>query len=123
MVNAIKRNNILNGYVVIELSLKKSVPNNVYPELLIDNRFRESLRPDDISYATFVNAKLISQAGEFKYTTSFDSTLLQSSEIFKKGINLKSYQHVAVKNDDGSVSIISVKSISVAFLLANFSFI
>jgi len=121
LVNAIKRNSVRNGYIVVELSLKKSVPENVYPELLVDNRFRESLRPDDISYAMFVSNKLASQAGEFEYTT-FDSTLLQSSEIFENGIEEKGYQHIAIKNGDNAVTIISAESISSTFLLANFSF-
>jgi two-component system, NtrC family, nitrogen regulation sensor histidine kinase NtrY len=122
LVSAVKNNNVLNGYVVVELSLKRSIPENVYPELLVDNRFRQSLRPEELSYATFVDSTLVSHAGEFNYDASFNSEWLRYVQLYKQSIVKNGYEHVAVRNDDQTVTIISAKTMSITFFLANLSF-
>lgn len=122
LVRPVKRNGFLNGYIVVELSLKKSIPENVYPELLVDNRFRESLRPSNLSYATFVRGKVESQAGNFDYETKFNKSLLGNNELFKKGVEMDGYQHFAVENEDEIVTVISTSTMSVKHFLTNASF-
>ncbi len=53
------------GYVVLDLSLKQIVPKQVYPELLVDNRFAQALRNKNYSYAFFNKEKLMGSAGGF----------------------------------------------------------
>ncbi len=122
LVSAVKHNSILTGYVVVELSLKRSIPENVYPELLVDNRFRQSLRPEELSYATFVDSVLVSRAGEFNYDVLFESEWLQSQQLYKQGFVKNGYEHVAVRIDEQTVTVISAKTMSVTFFLANLSF-
>lgn len=122
LVRPVKRNGFLNGYIVVELSLKKSIPENVYPELLVDNRFRESLRPSNLSYATFVKGQVESQAGNFDYETKFNKSLLGNHELFQKGIEIDGQQHFAVENEDEVVTVISTSTMSVKHFLTNASF-
>lgn len=122
LVRPVKRNGFLNGYIVVELSLKKSIPENVYPELLVDNRFRESLRPSNLSYATFVRGEIESQAGNFDYETNFNKSLLGNHELFQKGIELEGQQHFAVENENEVVTVISTSTMSVKHFLTNASF-
>jgi len=39
------------GFVVLNLKLKKVIPRNVYPELLVDNRFSHYFKSKEFSYA------------------------------------------------------------------------
>lgn len=122
LVKAIKRNGFLNGYIVVELSLKKSVPDNVYPELLVDNRFRESLRPANLSYATFVKGTVESQAGDFDYEKKFEKDLLGDQALYHVGIEAGGYQHVAVEDADQVITVISTRPMSLRYFLTNASF-
>jgi two-component system, NtrC family, nitrogen regulation sensor histidine kinase NtrY len=122
LVTSVRRNKNLIGYIIIELSLKTIAPDNLYPELLIDNRFRQSLRPADLSYATFVNGVLKSSAGDFNYENDFDKRLLGNPDIHKQGIERGGYQHYAVEDASNAVTVISAPVMSVKFFLANVSF-
>lgn len=122
LVKPVARNGFLNGYVVVELSLKKSIPDNVYPELLVDNRFRQSLRPADLSYATFIKGEVESQAGDFDYELGFNKEMLGKHALFREGIIENDYQHVAVEDEDEVVTVISAKLMSVKHFFTNASF-
>lgn len=118
----INRNNYLNGYVVLVLSLKKTIPENVYPELLVDNRFRESLRPDEISFASFYKGTLMAQSGDFDYSSKFSSTLLGESMLFSEGIEIDSFQHIAVEDANENVTVVSSPIMSYKHLFTNAAF-
>jgi signal transduction histidine kinase len=122
LVTSVRRNKTLNGYIVIELSLKTTAPENLYPELLIDNRFRESLRPANLSYATFINGSLKSMAGSLNYEMDFDKNFLGNPEIYKRGIVANGCQHLAVEDEENVVTVISASIMSTRFFLANLSF-
>jgi len=122
LVRPVQRNGFLNGYIIVELSLKKSIPDNVYPELLVDNRFRESLRPSNLSYATFVRGEVESQAGNFDYEAKFDARLLGDEALYKQGLEWNGFQHIAVEDVNQVVTVISTSTMSVKHILTNASF-
>lgn len=122
LVNAVKRNSILNGYIVIELLLKKSISLNVYPELLVDNRFRQSLKPAELSYATFARGELESSNGDFNYEVLFNKKLLGEEKLYRDGIEANGFQHIAIENADNLVTVISARIMSVQYFIANVSF-
>ena len=86
----------MNGYIVLELILKRTIPENVYPELLVDNRFRQSLQPSDFSYATFKRGVLQSSAGEYDYDNNFNPRLLGETVLVSTGREHNAYLHIAV---------------------------
>ena len=84
------------GYIVLDLKLKRVIPNTVYPELLVQNN--QSIVADNgISYAIFSNEKLINNSGSFNYAKDFDSTLLYKELVYTRGTNLGGSHHLAVK--------------------------
>ncbi|HEY9045456.1 MAG TPA: HAMP domain-containing sensor histidine kinase [Ohtaekwangia sp.] len=111
------------GHVVLQLSLKKIIPENVYPELLVDNRFKQFSRSQDFSYAVFANNKIQYSAGDFNYDQLFDTGLLGEISIHTTGKVFSGYDHIAVEDESGRVAVVSSQRSSVTFRLASFSFL
>lgn len=111
------------GYVVVEFSLKKVIPENVYPELLVDNRFLESFRAEEISYGVFVNNKLAYSSGPFNYETLFNTAWFGDPALHTKGIQANGFDHIAEEDDVGRIAIVSSRQTPVEYSIANFSFL
>lgn len=111
------------GFVVIEFSLKKVIPENVYPELLVDNRFLESFRAEEISYGVFVNNKLAYSSGPFNYETLFNTAWFGDPALHTKGIQEDGFDHIAEEDDVGRIAIVSSRQTPLDYSIANFSFL
>nr|PZN58343.1 MAG: hypothetical protein DIU61_00360 [Bacteroidota bacterium] len=122
VVSEIVRSGVPAGYVVLELLLKKIIPENVYPELLIDNRFQQYYRVHDISYAVYGRGLLYS-SGTFNYERMFRREYLGDPDIHLRGIVLGDYVHVAVEDGNNRVAVVSSPVAPPQFILANFSFL
>jgi two-component system nitrogen regulation sensor histidine kinase NtrY len=118
----IDRAAIPTGFVVIELTMKKLVPRNVYPELLVDNRFAVYLQSRNFSYAIYAKNRITSSFGEFNYERDFKFSDLGNSELYSNGFLKNDFVHVAVEDEDERVAIVSAASYPVFYLIANFSF-
>jgi two-component system, NtrC family, nitrogen regulation sensor histidine kinase NtrY len=121
IISPIKRLSHNAGYVVIELSLKKVIPENVYPELLVDYRFQDFYKTRDLSYALFLNSQIGSSSGEFNYETLFDKTLLGNTSLYTDGITVNGFDHIAVEDESGRIAIVSSKQVPFMHKLGNFS--
>src|SRR5690606_29210910 len=122
VVSPIVRSGQLSGYVVLELLLKKIIPESVYPELLIDNRFQQFYRTHDISYAVY-GRELLYSSGDFNYERHFKREYLGDPDIHLNGIVLGDYVHVAVEDGNNRVAVVSSPVAPSNFILANFSFL
>src|SRR5690606_37014018 len=60
------------GYIVVELSLKKIIPENVYPELLVDRTFQQFYHTQDLNYAVFSFKDIVFTSGEYNYENFFN---------------------------------------------------
>jgi signal transduction histidine kinase len=118
----IKRMSVTSGYVIIQLSLKKIIPENVYPELLVDFRIQQFYRTQDLNYALFSSKTMVFSSGEFNYEKFFDPAWLGNTDLYTKGISLAGYDHIAVEDQSGRIAIVSTKQIPFIHKLANFSF-
>lgn len=123
LVIPVERSGIGTGYVVLELNLKRVIPQNVFPALLADNRFSQFLSNNNFNYSFYGDGKLTSSFGEFNYERDLDKRLLGEPLIYKEGLLAKGYFHVAIEGEDGSVAIISAREYPLFFLLTNFSFL
>jgi two-component system, NtrC family, nitrogen regulation sensor histidine kinase NtrY len=112
----------ISGHVVIEFSLKKVIPENVYPDLLVDNRFLQFYRSRDISYAVYVNNDLSYSSGTFNYEGMFNKSWFGYAELHTTGIAKNGHDHIAEEDENGRVAVVSLKSPSAMLRLANFSF-
>ena len=117
----IKRNESTVGYAVIELLLKRVIPENVYPELLVDNRFQQGYNAYGLSYATVANQRIQYSAGDFNYE-SFLQSDIDDAGLFTKGIKKENFHHIAVEDSNGKIAIISSPEPPLIFWLADFSF-
>jgi two-component system, NtrC family, nitrogen regulation sensor histidine kinase NtrY len=109
------------GYIVIELSLKKVIPENVYPELLVDYRFQDFYKTRDLSYALFVNGQVGSSSGDFNYETLFEKRLLGNTELYTHGLTANGYDHIAMEDESGRIAVVSSKQVPFVQKLGNFS--
>lgn len=119
----IKKRGILVGYIILDLRLKRVIPENVYPELLVDNRFLFPYQDVSYSYAVFDNTEVVFHSGSFNYFVNFDPGILKGSTIYKDGVRQGSYTHYAVMDGQGRVVVISSAEHHWVGFVSNFSFL
>jgi signal transduction histidine kinase len=116
----IARNELTMGFVVVSLSLRKVIPENVYPELLVDNRFQRLFRTQQYSYAVFRNQQVLFSSGEYNYER-FPG--FGNPDLFTEGIRQNGFHHLASSDTDGRVAVVSAKVPSLLYRVADFSFL
>lgn len=121
-ITAVSKNPMAAGFVVIELSLKKRVPTNVYPELFIDNRFAIYHRIREFSYAVFDGEEIESSFGDFNYEKLFKPAIIATKALYTKGVRVGGFTHIAVQEDENRVAIVSSPSYPLFFAVGNFFF-
>ncbi|ELR70845.1 hypothetical protein C900_03280 [Fulvivirga imtechensis AK7] len=119
----IKKRGILSGYIVLDLNLKRIIPENVYPELLVDNRFLVPYQNSNYSYAVFADSVITYHSGDFNYITDFSNEYLADEDLYEAGIKVEQYRHLAVKDQSGRIIVISSNNHPVSDLISNFSFL
>ncbi len=108
--------------IVLDISLKRIIPQNVYPELLVDSRFNEYFENRDKSFAFISDKSIISSFGSFNYEKDFDFSLLNDPEFFKEGIRKNGFIHSGTEDDSGRVAVVTTIAYPVFFVFTNFSF-
>ncbi|MBX2967133.1 MAG: HAMP domain-containing histidine kinase [Cyclobacteriaceae bacterium] len=122
VVIPVKRNELSAGYIVLELLLKRVIPNSVYPELLVDNRFQQVFRAQDFSYAIWSNDEMQAQSGEFNYRSGFAS-ILEEQALYRQGMVQSGFLHTASKDASGRIVVISSATFPFIYQVADFSFL
>ena len=122
MVIPIARGAATSGYVVIQLSLKKIIPQSVYPELLVDFRIQQFYRTQDLSYAVFANKSMVFHSGEYNYDKFFNMRWLGNPDLYTVGLSDAGYDHIAVEDQSGRVAVVSTRQMPFTHKLSNFSF-
>src|SRR5690606_7473716 len=123
MVVPIDRGGTTHGYIVVELSLKKIIPENVYPELLVDRTFQQFYHTQDLNYAVFSNNEIVYTSGEYNYENFFDRSLLDDTALQTTGIAMDGYDHIAQKDQTGRIAVVSSRAIPWVHKISNFSFL
>ncbi len=111
------------GYIVLDLSSKQIIPQQVYPELLVDNRFSQSLRDKNFSYAFYKQKKIIGSIGSFNFDREFNVDFLTNSILYSKGMIVNGNWLVGAEDETGKGAIISAEAYPPFFSIANFSFL
>lgn len=123
IVVPVYRSSAIAGYVVVELSLKKIIPENVYPELLVDYRFQQFYRTQDISYTVFTNDAFVFTSGDFNFEKYFSRSMMGNTKLYTEGWTAFGYDHIAQEDQNGRVAIVSTKESPISYRAANFSFL
>ncbi len=116
----IKRRGIKVGYILIDMRLKRIVPENVYPEMLVDNRFLSPFQDANYSYAVFNNMDVAYSSGDFNYNDMF---VKQSNFNTQDEFTFNRFRHVAVNDQAGHRLVISSTDHPLTDLISNFSFL
>jgi signal transduction histidine kinase/low affinity Fe/Cu permease len=117
----VHRNDVLAGFIALDLKQKKIVPRQVYPELLLDERFSAYLRNKDYSYVYYQAGNVVRSFGDFNYERDFERTWLERPTLYREGMTANGKLHVAVEDDTGAVAIVSGNAYSWFDQLANFA--
>jgi two-component system, NtrC family, nitrogen regulation sensor histidine kinase NtrY len=118
----VKRNELHAGTIVLELSLKRVIPENVYPELLVDNRFQQAYHSQDFSYGVFADHEIRLRSGNFNYRTHAD--MLNDDRLYNRGVKRDGYLHLGIADAGNSRTIVvSSPAPTATFVLADFSFL
>lgn len=123
MIVPIHRFGTIYGYVVVELSLKKIIPENVYPELLVDRTFQQFYHTQDLNYAVFSNKDIVFTSGEYNYENFFDRTWLGNIRLYTEGVSFNGYDHIAQEDQNERIAVVSARAIPMVYKVANFSFL
>ncbi len=119
----IRYGTIVAGYVVIELKYKKIQPNSVYPELLVDRKYRKYIPEGAYNYGVYEKDKLIYSNG----TLNYYSTLLKKDRAFltieRDGFFKDGYHHWGKLNNRSQLIVISSEASTIYVLITNFSFL
>jgi signal transduction histidine kinase len=110
------------GTVELDLVLKRLLPDNVFPELLVDNRFSQLYRNRDFSFAVFQGGRVVNRFGSFHYERDFDGIMLSDSLLYNEGVRHEGYYHVGLEEGDGSVAVVSARDYPWSALITNISF-
>lgn len=118
----VSRADQLVGYVGIDLALKRIIPQNVYPELLVDRRFAEFFENTDRSFSFIKDGKILSSFGTFNYERDFDFNNLTEEDFYNSGIIKNGFFHTGVEDASGQVVVITSTAYPLFYVLTNFSF-
>ncbi|MGF1638533.1 MAG: ATP-binding protein, partial [Cyclobacteriaceae bacterium] len=120
----VRRYNQVAGYVLLDLRLKRIIPNSVYPLLLTDNRFVQVVQQNKLSYGIFDEDNLIFNYGDFNYQKNIDASLLADPALkMKEGIIIDELRHRVFSGNDGKSVVISSKPYPLLRTATNFSFL
>jgi signal transduction histidine kinase len=119
----ISQYNMIAGYIILDLRLKRIIPTKVYPRLLLDDVFSLTYFSDQYDYALYKNDSLINSSGNFNYDKNFNKSYLKNSRLFQEGIQSNDYNHRGFRVDRERVYVISKPSYPFIYFFANFSFL
>ncbi|GAB4037296.1 sensor histidine kinase [Spirosoma gilvum] len=124
------------GYVVLDFRLRNERPKGVYPELLVDTKFRQNQDTQEYSYALYTGPRLgsatvgpskykflYSPPGNFNYDRNLELSQLNNPTLFTTGISRNHYQHIAQRGQDGRVVVVSSPEYPFRNIFSNFSFL
>lgn len=111
---SVKRENLVVGYVLIELIEKQFSSTSLYPSLLVDNRFKSPL-PDKTSFAYYLNGTMVNSVGAIEFPVRFQT---YNQTVWSEN------DYIYVSDSDGDRLIIASTSLNKKrILLSNFSFV
>ncbi len=110
------------GAILIDLTLKRVVPEGILPGLLLDSRLYAPYLTRAFSYAMFSEGKVLLSSGDFNFLRDFDTSLLGNVQLYRHGIARGDYVHVGVEDINGRTFVVSAGGYSNLYLLTNVAF-
>lgn len=116
-----QENGRLMGFLVMELRQIISQQSNVYPELVIEDKYRSPANFDDYSYAIYSKGLLKNFKGDLAYSNRIDKDFLDAEhqQVVRKG----GFRHLIYKTNGEKVVVISKSASEVLNFLSLFSYL
>jgi two-component system, NtrC family, nitrogen regulation sensor histidine kinase NtrY len=116
------------GHIIIDLRMKRIIPNSVYPELMIDKNFIQvgtsDIRYKDFSYAIISNNLIVYSSGNFNYSRYFNKSYLDNENIFSSGIKANGFRHFArIDHEADRTILVTSPAYPAINVISNFSFL
>ncbi|RLB62182.1 MAG: hypothetical protein DRH08_12830, partial [Deltaproteobacteria bacterium] len=105
------------GYIILDFRQKRLIPQNVYPELLVDNRFMD-YEAEEYSYGIFESGFLIQSSGELDYNLFDIQNVKDDNPWLENG-----YLHYLLEDGRGDTIVVSAKSQYMTQLVSNSTFL
>ncbi|WP_109832291.1 sensor histidine kinase [Reichenbachiella versicolor] len=106
------------GFMRIEMTMKKFSSKRVLPLLLASRRMLEK---SGYSYAFIADGGLNYTSGSFEYASDFDMKWLGEVPLYNVGIEREGYHHLGAEFG-GKITVVSQKVYQSASVISNFSF-
>ncbi len=117
----IENRHLMLGYLAIDMVLKKIIPENVLPKLLMDSRYVIPLSDEIFSYTVLNRGIFQHTHGEFNYEKNFDLSLLDKEQLYSAGVVRDGFTHFALKGADEKVYILTSATYKWSHVVTNFS--
>ena len=111
------------GFIVMDLSLKRVIPRNVFPELLLDDQFTQYYKNRNFSYAFYANGRVSNSFGDYNYEMDFPVSLLTKDHLYEDHLIYENHIHIGIEDELGNTVVVSAPSYPVFNLVTNFSFL
>ena len=105
------------GYIALDFRQKRLIPQNFYPELLVDNRFID-YQINEYSYAIFEGDELIQNSGDMDYNFFNQKGLKGKNPWLENG-----YKHYLLADNKGDTIVVSSKVQYLQQLFSNSAFL
>ncbi|MCV9387654.1 sensor histidine kinase [Reichenbachiella ulvae] len=115
----VERYGDINGYVEIELRLKRFSSKRVLPQLLQDRSVKSNT---SYSHAIIADSALLYVSGDFPYEASFEMNWLERESIYEEGLEREGARHLAAVVGD-RITIVSTPIYANRDIVSNFSFL
>lgn len=110
------------GYMVIEMIPKSNRSSNVYPELTIEDKFRQPEEANQYSYAIYHKDKLETAAGDYDYNY-FREKLFSKSDTLGRFVSQNGYSHFVFTERESQTVVVSHKLYGLLTLLSLSSYL
>lgn len=112
------------GYVLLDLTQKRRVPNSVFPLLQNENLYASQIEgTDEYSYGVFQNGELQYNYGEFNYLKNQDDFSTKADRLFDYSVRIQGFNHKGFRGEGNKFVIVSDKLPTAEAWFANFSFL
>lgn len=122
----IRRHDISLGHIVMELKLRRVIPNSIHPNFFVDKKY-QVIDPENpknnYSYAIYSDNNLLFSSGEYRYDNRFLDRFQHDIGFLKEEVVVKGYHHLLLPNDQNQNIVISSPKYPSSNILTNFSFL
>ncbi|MDW7691277.1 ATP-binding protein [Flammeovirgaceae bacterium SG7u.111] len=119
----LKRNGEELGFIVLDFTLKKNVPNSIYPPFL-DDEFASLNKYNEFSYAVYQNERLAFSSGEFNYDNNFLELFKHEKGFLQSELETKDHDHLRRLGENNNKNVIvTSEKYPLGRIYSNFSFL